>query len=151
MSVRVATYFPFNVTCYFNGHSFVAQELTRAGVRFRKADNAFLGVADTATLQAAAQRLSPALLQRQCAYWIRRLVPTCTPTEHAALQPGYRYTMAQMELATDVVFKRSAPLRALFQRACELGVLMGGAERTTQLFGRRIDRRYQGKLQTVLD
>src|SRR5260370_779588 len=59
--------------------------------------------------------------------------------------------MAQMELATDIVFKRSAPLRALFQRACELGVLVGGAERTTHLFGRRIDRRYQGKLQTVLD
>jgi hypothetical protein len=59
--------------------------------------------------------------------------------------------MAQMELATDVVFKRSAPLRALFQRACELGVLVGGANRTTHLFGRRIDRRYQGKLQTVLD
>lgn len=39
----------------------------------------------------------------------------------------------------------------MFQRACELGVLVGGAERTTQLFGRRIDRRYQGKLQTVLD
>jgi len=35
--------------------------------------------------------------------------------------------MAQMELAMDVVFKRSAPLRALFQRACELGVLVGGA------------------------
>ena len=151
MSVRVATYFPFNVTCYFNGHSFVAQELTRAGVRFRKADNAFLGVAEAATLQAAAQRLSPALLQRRCAYWVRRLVPTFTPTEQAALQPGYRYSMAQMELATDVVFKRAAPLRTLFQRACELGVLVGGAERTTQLFGRRIDRRYQGKLQTVLD
>jgi hypothetical protein len=119
MSVRVATYFPFNVTCYFNGHSFVAHELTRAGVRFRKADNAFLGVADAATLQAAAWRLGPALLQRRCAYWVRRLVPTFTPTEHAALQPGYRYTMAQMELATDVVFKRTAPLRTLFQRACE--------------------------------
>lgn len=151
MSVRVATYFPFNVTCYFNGHSFVAQELTRAGVRFRKADNAFLRVADVAALQAAAQRVSPALLQRRCAYWVRRLVPTFTPTERAALQPGYRYSMVQMELATDVVFKRAAPLRALFQRACELGVLVGGAERTTQLFGRRIDRRYQGKLQTVLD
>jgi hypothetical protein len=34
MSVRVATYFPFNVTVYFNGHSFVAQQLTRAGVGF---------------------------------------------------------------------------------------------------------------------
>ena len=151
MSVRVGSYFPFNITCYFNGHSFVAQELSRAGVRFRKADNAFTGVADAAALQAAADRLSPALLQRRCAYWARRLVPTFTPAERAALQPGYRYSMAQMELATDVVFKRSAPLRALFQRACELGVLVGGAERTTQLFGRRIDRRYQGKLQTVLD
>ena len=30
MSVRVASYFPFNVACYMNGHSFVAQELTRA-------------------------------------------------------------------------------------------------------------------------
>ena len=59
--------------------------------------------------------------------------------------------MAQMELATDIVFKRSAPLKALFRRACELGVLVGGAERTTHLFGRRINRRYQGKLQTVLD
>jgi hypothetical protein len=151
MSIRVATYFPFNITCYFNGHSFVAQELTRAGVRFRKADNAFLGVTDVAALQAAADRLSAAILQRRCAYWVRRLVPVFSPAERAALQPGYRYSMAQMELATDIVFKRTAPLKALFQRACELGVLVGGAERTTHLFGRRINRRYQGKLQTVLD
>src|SRR5438067_11027477 len=146
MSVRVASYFPFNVTCYLNGHSFVAQELSRAGVRFRKVDNAFMGVADVAALQAAADRLSPAVLQRRCAYWVRRLAPTFNPTERAALAPGYRYSMAQMELATDVLFKRSAPLKALFQRACELGVLVGGAERTTHLFGHRINRHYQGKL-----
>ena len=137
MSVRVATYFPFNVTCFMNGHSFVAQELQRDGVRFRKAENAFLAVEDVAALQAAADRLSAAILQRRCTYWVRRLVPTFNQTERAALAPGYRYCMAQMELATDVVFKRSAPLNALFQRACELGVLIGGAERTTQLFGRR--------------
>jgi hypothetical protein len=150
MSVRVASYFPFNVTCYLNGHSFVAQELTREGVRFRKADNAFLGVADVATLQATADRVSAALLQRRCTYWVRRLVPVFSPVERAALAPGYRFSMAQMELATDVIFKRSAPLKALFQRACELGVLVGGAERTSQLFGRRITHHYQGKLQTVL-
>jgi len=151
MSVRVASYFPFNATCYYNGHSFVAQALTRAGVRFRKADNAFLAVGDVDALQTAADRLSAALLEQRCNYWVRRLVPVFSQAERAALGRGYRYSMVQMELATDVVFKRSAPLRALFQRACELGVLVGGAERTTQLFGRRIDRRYQGKLQTVLD
>jgi hypothetical protein len=151
MSIRVASYFPFNITVYFNGHSFVAQDLRRAGVGYRKADNAFLAVEDVAALQTAADRLGAAILERRAAYWVRRLVPVFNQAERAALQPGYRYSMAQMELATDVVFKRSAPLRALFQRACELGVLVGGAERTTQLFGRRIDHRYQGKLQTVLD
>jgi hypothetical protein len=151
MSVRVASYFPFNITVYCNGHSFVAQELRRAGVRFRKADNAFLAVADVPSLQAAADRLTAAVLQRRCNYWVRRLVPVFSPNEREALRPGYRYSMAQMELATDIVFKRSAPLTALFRRACELGVLVGGANRVTHLFGRRINRRYQGKLQTVLD
>src|SRR5438874_1264942 len=144
MSVRIATYFPFNVTCYLNGHSFVAQDLTRAGIRFRKADNAFVGVADVDALQAAANRLSTAILERRCAYWIRRLVPVFSPTERAALAPGYRYSMAQMELATDVLFKRSASLQAMFRRACELGVLVGGAQRTSHVFGRRISRHYQG-------
>ena len=32
MSVRVASYFPFNVACYLNGHSFVAQERARCFV-----------------------------------------------------------------------------------------------------------------------
>jgi hypothetical protein len=150
MSIRVATYFPFNVTCYLNGHSFAAQELTRDGVRFRKSDNAFLAVADVAALQAAADRVSAAVVERRCSYWVRRLVPVFSPTERAALAPGYRYSMAQMELATDIIFKRSAPLKALFQRACELGVLVGGAERTSHVFGRRIGRHYQGNLQTVL-
>ena len=151
MSVRVASYFPFNVTCYLNGHSFVAQELKRAGIRFRKADNAFLGVADVGALQAAADRLSAAVIQRRCNYWVRRLVPVFSPAEREALRPGYRYGMAQMELATDVVFKRRAPLQVWFRRACELGILVGGAQRTTHLFGRQINRRYRGKLQTVLD
>jgi hypothetical protein len=37
-------------------------------LRFREADNAFLGVADVDALQVAADRLSPALLKRRSAY-----------------------------------------------------------------------------------
>src|SRR5207253_1496106 len=75
MSVRVASYLPFNVTCYLNGHSFLAQELDRGGVRFRKADNAFLAIGAVAGLQSAAHRLTAALLQRRCNDWVLRLVP----------------------------------------------------------------------------
>jgi hypothetical protein len=50
-----------------------------------------------------------------------------------------------------VIFAEPSPLRALFRRAVELGLLMGGADRTSHLFGRQITSRYGGKLQTVLD
>src|SRR6266705_1852711 len=74
MSVRVASYFPFNVTCYLNGHSFVAQELRRDGVRFHKADNAFLAVSDVCT--AASGRRSHA--HRPAAPYRRRTHPGCS-------------------------------------------------------------------------
>ena len=151
MSLRVGTFLPFTLACFLNGHSFLAQELTRAGVAYRKDDNAFLAVADVAALEAAAERLTPGLIAQRCDYWARRLAPAFSSAERAALPLAYRYSIAQIELATDVVVTRSTPLKALFRRATELGILLGGADRTTHLFGRRITQRYGGKLQTVLD
>jgi hypothetical protein len=136
---------------FINGHSFLARELTRVGVGFRKDDNAFLAVDDLAALEGAAARLTPRLIEQRCGYWVRHLAPRFTAEERAAVDLHYRYSVAQIELATDVLFRRSAPLKALFRRAAELGILLGGADRTTHLFGRRITARYGGKLQTVLD
>ena len=151
MSMRVGTFLPFTLAVFLNGHSFLAQELTRLGVGFRKDDNAFLAVDDLATLEAAAERLTPRLIEQRCDYWVRQLAPRFTAEERAAVDLHYRYSVAQIELATDVIFRRSTPLKALFRRATELGILLGGADRTTHLFGRRITARYGGKLQTVLD
>jgi hypothetical protein len=151
MSLRVGTFLPFTLAVFLNGHAFLAQELTRLGVGFRKDDNAFLAVDDLAALEAAAERLTPRLIEQRCADWVDRLAPRFSAAERAAAGLHYRYSVAQIELATDVIFRRSAPLKALFRRAAELGILLGGADRTTHLFGRRITARYGGKLQTVLD
>ena len=151
MSLRVASYLPFTITCYLNGHHFVSQALHRQGVAVYQQDNAILSVADPAALQAAADALPPAVLQARCDYWAAKLAPQFSPAERAALDLRYRYSLAQVELATDVIFWRPSPLPARFRRAVELGVLRGGADRTAHLFGRQVTRRYQGKLQTVLD
>ena len=151
MSVRVATYLPFTITAYLNGHHFVGERLRRAGVSLYQQDNAILRVADPAALQAASDALTPAVLQERCDYWAAKLAPSFSPAEHAAMDLRYRYSLAQIELATDVVFAEPSPLRALFRRAVELGLLLGGADRTAHLFGRQITSRYRGKLQTVLD
>ena len=62
MVLRVGSFFPFQATYWLNGHSFIEQELHRAVVKFRKNDNAFLGVDEVETLQAAADRLSPEII-----------------------------------------------------------------------------------------
>lgn len=151
MSLRIGTFLPFTLAVFLNGHSFLAQELTRQGIGFRKDDNAFLAVDDRAALETAAARLTPHLIAQRCGYWVAQVAPQFSREEQAAIALHYRYSVAQIELATDVIFARSAPLKALFRRATELGILLGGADRTTHLFGRRITRRYGGKLQTVLD
>jgi len=151
MSLRVATYLPFTITCYLNGHHFVSERLRQAGVALYQQDNAILSVADPVALQAAADALTPTVLQERCDYWAAKVAPQFSRAERARLDLNYRYSMAQIELATDVIFHQPSPLRALFRRAVELGLLLGGADRTTHLFGRQITQRYQGKLQTVLD
>ena len=151
MSLRVATYLPFTVTAYLNGHHFVSERLRQAGVALYQRDNAILRVRDPVALQVAADALTPTVLQERCDYWATKLAPQFSPAERAAMDLRYRYSLAQIELATDVVFAAPSPLRALFRRAVELGLLMGGADRTSHLFGRQITSRYRGKLQTVLD
>ena len=75
MVMRAASFFPFRTTYYLNGHSFIAQELTRAQIGFRKHDNAFLAVDDVTALQAAADKLSPEIIRRRLDYWTLILGP----------------------------------------------------------------------------
>jgi hypothetical protein len=73
--MRVATFFPFQTTYYLNGNSFIEQELNRAKIGFRKDDNAFLAVDDVAALQAAADKLRPAIIRERLDYWTLILGP----------------------------------------------------------------------------
>ena len=45
-SIRISSYAPFPVTVCFNGHHFVAQQLTNRGVPFQTRDNLFVEVGD---------------------------------------------------------------------------------------------------------
>ena len=151
MSLCVASYLPFSVNCFMNGHSYVAGELRRAGVAFRMEDNAIVRCADPELLTAIADRLDERILQQRANYWASRLAPRFSARERAACQLHYQWSVAQIEFARDVIFQRRARLRDLFQRAVEIGVALGGATQTRHIFGRHINRRYRGKLETVLE
>src|SRR6516225_4851549 len=122
MIVRVASFVPFHTTYYLNGHSFIAQELTRAGVRFRKDDNAFLAVADPRALQAAADRLGPQIIRQRLDYWTLVLGPKFSRRERQAMFLRRDYFLQQVEYCRNFIFQRRFPIHTLFERACELGL-----------------------------
>ncbi len=151
MFLRVASYLPFSVNCYFNGHSFLAQQLRRRSIRFRKEENAIVACDQPAVLAELAKTLDAKTLRDRADHWSFRLAPSFSKKQRRACQLHYQWSVAQIEFSQNILFKRRAPLRALFQRACEIGVALGGATQVRQIFGRQVNRRYNGKLETVLE
>ena len=134
MVMRVASFFPFQTAYYLNGHSFIEQELNRARVGFRKTDNAFLAVVDVAALQAAADKLSPAIIRKRLDYWTLILGPKFSAKERKQLNLSRFYAIAQIEYCRNFIFKRNFPIHKLFERSCELGLWRLTADKIAEIF-----------------
>jgi hypothetical protein len=151
MVMRVASFLPFQATYYLNGHSFIEEQLKRAQVAFRKNDNAFLAVDDVAALQAAADRLSPPIIQKQLDYWTLILGPKFSQREREQMNLSRFYAIGQIEYCRNFIFKRNFPIHKLFERGCEIGLWRLTANRISELFGVRLTKQLRGKLGTVID
>jgi hypothetical protein len=149
--VRVASFFPFHATYWLNGHSFIERELERAGVGFHKNDNAFLGVDDVAALQAAADRLSPAVIRKQLDYWTLILGPKFSRKERSQMNLSRFYAIAQIEYCRNFIFKRHFPIHKIFERSCEIGLWLMTANRISEIFGVRLTKKLRGKLAAVVE
>ena len=151
IAMRVASFFPFQTTYYLNGHSFIEQELNRIGVGFRKTDNAFLAVDDPAALQAAADRLNPALIRERPDYWTLLLGPKFSKKERERISLRRFYAINQIEYCRNFIFKRNFPIHRIFERSCELGLWLMTADKISEVFGTRISKQLHGKLHTTLE
>jgi hypothetical protein len=149
--VRMASFFPFHATCWLNGHSFMEQELKRKQIALRKNDNAFLAADDVAQLQAAADRLSPAIIRKQLDYWTFLLGAKFSEKERGQMNLSRFYAISQIEHCRNFIFKRHFPMHNIFARSCEIGPGRLTANRISEIFGVRLDKRLQGKLATVID
>lgn len=151
IALCVGSFLPFSITYYLNGHSFIERQLQRAGIEFRKDDNAFLWVADAQALQAAADRFSAQILQKQLDHWTWVVGPKFSRKDRAAINLSRHYSLQQVEYARNFVFRRNSPIHKLFERSCDLGLFRLTADKLSQMFGFRLHKRMPGKLATVLE
>ena len=151
MVMCVGSFLPFQTTYYINGHHFIAGELQRQGVRFRKDDNAFLWVSDVEALQAAADRLSPEVIRKRLEYWTLILGPKFSKKDRAAIHLSRDYSLNQVEYCRNFLFRRNFPIHKIFERSCELGLFRLTADKIAQIFGVRKHKRIRGKLHGMLE
>jgi hypothetical protein len=112
----------------------------------------FVSVGDSQALQRAADQLDGQTLQARIDYWALIVGPKFSPRERAACGGLHRvYAGQQLEYCRNFIFKRHWPIRAIFQRACELGLHLLTADRVAVLFGQQQRRKTSnGKWQNVL-
>jgi hypothetical protein len=151
LAMCVGTYLPFQTTYYLNGHNFIEIELRQQGVAFRKDDNAFLSTSDPQALQAAADKLSAAIIEKRLNYWTWLLGPKFSQKDRQAVHLKREYSINQIEYCRNFIFKRNFPIHKIFEQSCEMGLFRLAADKVAYIFGVRVTKWLNGKLHSVLE
>jgi hypothetical protein len=139
--VRVPTWAPFRLQVYFNGHGWLARQLTQTGIAFETADNAFLHLADPVEAQRLADGLDATALHRRLDDWARRCCPV---VRH--FRNGVHWSFMQVEYATDVVFRRQATFQPLYEAIVRTAVHVVKAEHVATFLGHKLSANYRGEV-----
>jgi len=131
--LRVPTWAPFRLQFYCNGHSWLAQRLTKEGIDFTAADNAFLRIADWPRAQEIADGFSPDRLHAVLDRYAARCCPVLDVFEQS-----YHWSLMQVEYATDLAFRSPATLAPLYDQLIRESVLSVRAEQIANFLGRQI-------------
>ncbi len=131
--LRVPTWAPFRLQFYCNGHSWLARQLTAAGIGYSMADNAFVRVDDWPRAQQLADALSPDQLHRILDHYAALCCPVCE-----VFGQSYHWSLMQVEYATDLVFRSTTTLGPLYDQLVRQSVLSVKAEQVASFLGRQI-------------
>ncbi len=131
--LRVPTWSPFRLQFYCNGHSWLARQLTAAGIGYTMADNAFTRIDEWPRAQQLADALSPDQLHRILDHYAGLCCPVCD-----VFGQSYHWSLMQVEYATDLVFRSTTTLGPLYDQLVRQSVLSVKAEQVASFLGRQI-------------
>jgi hypothetical protein len=81
----------------------------------------------------------------------QRQNPKFSKKERNQMNLSRFYAVAQIEYSRNFIFKRHFPIHKVFERSCEIGLWRLTANRISEIFGVRLNKRLRGKLATVID
>ena len=136
MHVRFQTWFPFLVQIGLNGREWLARQMTKARIGFRREGNCFPFIEDFC----AAQNLMDQQLRTDWQRLCNGLVETLNPIAEQVCAPlglKYYWTAPETEYATDVLFRDPASLERLYPHLVHHGITSFGCENILRYLNHR--------------
>lgn len=149
--VRICPYFPFSARLCLNQHDWIANRLRQQGIEVQQRDNSFVACCEPKVLQSIADSLTAEDLTTCGRKWIDRLVPFFTGHERDDLGCEHRFYFKQVEYCDNLIFRERAVLDALHDRLLDSNRKLGSPDQVAVVFGQRITRQHNGRLQTTLE
>jgi hypothetical protein len=143
--VRLQSWLPFPIKGCLNGRHWLERDLMREGIGYAKHDNCFRWIADPARAQALADAQLRADWPRLFAGLARRYFPVLEGLlEHAV---DYYWSADETEWATDVMFRSTRRLDALFPSLLRFGLVSAHSPAVMRFFGKKVspDGRFRGR------
>jgi len=109
MHVRVQAWLPYEIQIYVNGREWLARQLDKAGIGYRRYDNALLWIDDLERASELCDRFAHRAWPRLLNAFARRINPILADIGRADFG-GYYWCLDQAEIATDVMFETRAAL-----------------------------------------
>jgi len=131
--VRVPTWLPLRLQVYFNGHSWLGNQLEQAGISYELADNAFIHCSDWTRAQALADGLDPRAWHAE----LDELARQCCPAA-GQFPNGYHWCLTQVEYAQDLVFKEPGLVEGLFEELARQALLVIKVDDVARFLGKRL-------------
>jgi len=131
--LRVPTWCPFRLQFYCNGHSWLARQLTAAGIDYAAADNAFVRIDNWQRAQELADSLSPDVLHRT----LDRYAKQCCPVLDVFGQ-DYHWSLMQIECSTDLAFRSEAIMKPLYEAISREAIVSVKAEQVMSFLGKKM-------------
>jgi hypothetical protein len=147
MHLRLQTWFPFLIHICLNGREWLARQMGRAGLAYRRQDNGFPWIADVGL----AQRFMDSQPRTNWPAFCNALVRQCHPLHEEIGRPmslPYYWTAAESEFASDVMFRDRASLQQVYPALVHHAVKSFGSTEVMRFLGRRPSDRFEGQVVT---
>jgi hypothetical protein len=135
MHARVQSWFPFSVDFCLNGREWLAKQLDRAGIGYRRRENCFLAIDDWQK----AQQLANRQLQTDWPKTLSAILDRVHPLHHQICAPigqQYYWSASATEYATDIAFRDPKVLAALYPRFIQHGISSFSSPDVMRFLGR---------------